>query len=300
MTTVFKHNLSRFVLIGLSLLAFVSCKKSKYDSEYIGLKFDGKKRCYLLHVPDSYEAATSTPLIIALHGGVGSARNIEEQSGLAEFSDEKGFILASPNGHKRTWNAGWCCGKAAEKEIDDVGFINAMIDEITGEYNIDENRIYVTGMSNGAMMSYRLACELGDRIAAIAPVAGSMVMSDCVWDQSVSVIHFHSFQDASVPHDGGIGDGISDHYNSPLDSVSLAIASQMSCSMDTVYQDANGVEFWHWSACSDSSEVMYVISPDGGHSWPGGAAPYRKADEPSALVNANELMWEFFMRHPKK
>lgn len=291
---------TRIITVVILSLLFLSCKKSKYDSEYLSLKFEGKKRCYLLHVPDSYNESVATPLIIALHGGTGSARNIEEQTGLAEFSDEKGFILASPNGLKRTWNAGWCCGGAAKNEVNDVGFINALMDEIIANYNIDEKRIYVTGMSNGAMMSYRVACELGHRVAAIAPVAGTMVLNSCIFDQSVSVIHFHSRKDQNVPYQGGVGDGISDHYNSPLDSIAEALSDQLFCLTDTAYINTYNVEIWRWTNCVDDAEVIYYLTPDGGHSWPGGVAPRKKADEPSEVIDANELMWDFFLNHPKK
>jgi polyhydroxybutyrate depolymerase len=279
------------------LLTLVGCKRSKFDSDLHHLRHDGERRSYLLHVPAAYDADSATALIIALHGGVGSARNLEEQSGLTALSDEKGFLLCSPNGMNRTWNAGQCCGKAQEKDVDDVGFIRALIEEIEGEYNIDPKRIYVTGMSNGAMMSYRLACELGDRIAAIAPVAGTMVY-DCAPTEPVSIIHFHSYEDSSVPFDGGIGDGISDHYNPPLDSVLYSWVIYNSC-IELTSQSLDEYDVLRWQGCNAASDVVLYLTRDGGHSWPGGVAPRGEADPPSEAIDANALMWEFFEGHPK-
>lgn len=284
----------------LTIILFTSCAKSKYDSEHFQFRYDGQNRSYLLHLPNGYVESTSYPLIIALHGGTGTAKNIEEQSGLAVFSDEKGFILCSPNGYKRTWNVGRCCGKARQDEIDDVGFINKLLDELEANYNINPSQIYATGMSNGAMMSYRLACELSHRIAAIAPVAGGMAALNCVAQNPVSVIHFHSYEDSNVPWNGGIGDGLSDHYNPPLDSIAEAWAVLNECSTDSTFTTGDGVDVWNWSNCADSSEIVFYLTKDGGHSWSMGIAPRRRADQPSEVINANELMWDFFKTHPKQ
>lgn len=290
---MFNHCLAFIIL----LFALSGCKKSKFDSEYHTLQHDGEKRSYLLHVPNSYDGA-ETSLIIALHGGTGSAKNIEEQSGLPTLSDTEGFILCSPNGLKKSWNAGGCCGWAERKNADDVGFISKLIDHLLAEYSIDPNRVYITGMSNGGMMSYRLACELSDKVAAIAPVAGTMVF-DCNPSSAVSVIHFHSYEDGNVPFEGGVGDGISDHYNAPVDSVIHFWAEELSCQSDSMLNNTD-FDFWAFSSCNDSSEVQLYVTNDGGHSWPGGVAPREKADDPSAVIDANALMWEFFKQHPKQ
>ena len=288
--------LQSIILFGL---LFLGCSKSKYDSEFNRIKHDGLNRDYLLHIPKSYAVDDAVPLVIALHGGTGTAKNIEEQSNLPDLSDEMGFILCSPNGYKRTWNAGQCCGKAAKNEVDDVGFIEAIIDEISDEYSIDPKRIYATGMSNGAMMSYRLACELSHKIAAIAPVAGGLVLSNCSPQHPVSVVHFHSYQDENVPWDGGIGNGLSDHYNAPLDSVMNAWATILSCTEDTSYSLSGAVDVWQWNGCNDSAEVSLYLTEDGGHSWPMGTAPRNRADAPSTSINANETMWAFFQKHQR-
>ncbi|MEX2595678.1 MAG: PHB depolymerase family esterase [Salibacteraceae bacterium] len=290
----------RLYLIIPVLAAFLlcNCKKSKFDSDLFKIEHDGEKRTYLLHVPDDYSSDERVSLIFALHGGTGSARNIESQSGLVQLSESEGFVLCSPNGLKRTWNAGDCCGKASENNVDDVGFISALIDKLIDEYSIDPKRVYITGMSNGGFMCYRLACELSDKIAAIAPVAGTMTSLDCAPSEAVSVIHFHSELDSNIPLDGGVGDGLSDHENQSLEDVfdlwfglnecqSSDIELKTDCSLERGFN------------CSDSTALHFYITEDGGHSWPGGNKGRSRGDEPSKAVDANLLMWEFFQKHPK-
>ena len=204
------------------------------NAQYDSIQVDQEARTYLLHLPEGFSADSTYPLLVAMHGGFGSAQQMESSTQLSEKADEEGFIVVYPEGSEgflniRTWNAGGCCGYSQDNDIDDVGFINALLDSLIADHPIDENRIYATGMSNGGMMAYRLACELSDRIAAIAPVAATMVYTDCAMENDIPVIHFHSYLDSNVPYDGGIGDGFSDHYNPPLDSVLNAWADFSAC-----------------------------------------------------------------------
>jgi len=291
---------------GLALVyAFViclpACKKSKYDSQAEYIHHDGEKRTYLLHVPASYDDSVPVSLIIALHGGTGSAKNLEEQSRLAEYADEQGFIACFPDGLHRTWNAGACCGKAASKNVDDVGFLSKLIDRLLDEYSIDPARVFVTGMSNGAFMAYRLACERSEQVAAIAPVAGSMTVDNCAPSDAVSIIHFHSYLDENIPFEGGVGNGLSDHYNPPVESVLTDWASYNGCSMpDSLVYNGPDFDHWRWTGCADSTEIELYVTHDGGHSWPMGRKGRKNADDPSQSVDANALMWAFFKAHPKK
>ncbi|NNF35316.1 MAG: T9SS type A sorting domain-containing protein [Saprospiraceae bacterium] len=263
---------------------------------------NGLNRGFLLHLPEEYSGESDLPLIIAMHGGFGSPNNIQNQSQLSVKADEEGFIVVYPEGVKggvldiRTWNAGWCCGHASNTDIDDVGFISALMDTLISEYAIDTTRIYATGMSNGGFLSYRLACELSDRIAAIAPVAASMSMVECNPTRPVPVISFHSFLDSNIPYEGGVGDGVSDHYNSPQDSILNTWATNNKCQAlnDTITDNAEYTEI-HWGNCDCISEVQHIITTDGGHSWPGGRKT-ATGDEVSEFINANDLMWDFFQQ----
>src|SRR5438046_485611 len=175
---------------------------------------DGLKREYLVHVPKSYRPGHSTPMLIALHGGGGDADYQADDSKyrLITKSEQAGFIAVFPNGYSRfggilaTWNAGGCCGKAQENDVDDVGFIRAVIDRVERQASIDPRRIFATGMSNGAMMSWRLACELPE-VRAIAPVEGTDNTAHCTPSRPVPVIQFHAADDPNVPFNGGVGVG---------------------------------------------------------------------------------------------
>lgn len=259
----------------------------------------GLDRSYTLRLPSIYDGTTPLPLVICMHGGAGSGPQVENQSQLTAKAEQEGFIIVYPEGTGtiRTWNAGGCCGAAVNNNADDVGFIDALLDELIANHAIDTTRIYATGMSNGGFMSYRLACELSERIAAIAPVSASMTIAVCQPTRSVPVISFHSYQDSSVPYLGGVGDGVSNHYNSPQDSVLTAFALHADCTMlrDTLQHDAT-MTVVRWHECDCQQEMLQYMTQDGGHSWPGGTGTVI-GDPPSTAVSANELMWEFFQQH---
>ncbi len=290
-------NIRTSILISCVLLLGTFPVEAQYDS----LQLNGLNRTYLLHLPPGYSGTNPLPLIIAMHGGFGSAANLQNQSGLSQKADLENFIVVYPEGVQsgllniRTWNAGWCCGPASADDIDDVGFINALIDTLIENYAVDTNRIYATGMSNGGFMSYRLACELSHRIAAIAPVACAMSLTSCPAARPVPIIHFHSYEDGSVPYQGGVGDGVSNHYNPPLDSILDAWSIKNGCSpMQEVVTDQ--YTFIQYTDCECQSEIQLYISRDGGHSWPGGEQTII-GDPVSQYIHANDLMWEFFKNH---
>ena len=273
------------------------------EAQYFNIPWENNNRTFLLRLPSQYDASVEYPLIIAMHGGTGNAFNLENQSQLSIKAEEENFIVVYPEGLPlgildiRTWNAGWCCGMASSTDIDDVGFINALIDTLLDDYSIDESRIYATGMSNGGFMSYRLACELPERIAAIAPVAATMSMVDCQPNRQVPIIHFHSYLDEAGPYLGGIGTGISSHYSPPLDSVLNAWANHNDCaSRNDTIEDNSLYTKIEWNNCACNSQILQYMTYDGGHSWPGGMAT-PLGDPVSNNINANDLMWSFFESH---
>ena len=167
-------------------------------------------RTYLVHVPKGHDLETPIPVVLALHGATMNAPIMAWFSGLNQKADEAGFLAVYPNGTGHfssfTWNGGNCCGSAVQKNVDDVGFVSAVLDDLLGAYRIDRRRIYATGISNGAVMAYRLAAELSDRIAAIAPVAGSVGTEISQLKRPVSVLHFHGTMDEYIPFLGGKGE----------------------------------------------------------------------------------------------
>ncbi|CCG98413.1 polyhydroxybutyrate depolymerase [Fibrella aestuarina BUZ 2] len=270
------------------------------------LRHDGQVRTYRLHLPPSYAQHTGPiPLLIALHGGGGSGQQFETQSGLSDKADREGFAVVYPDGQAnpgvlglRTWNAGWCCGqRAATQRTDDVGFVRQLIDKLTQTYRLDPKRVYATGHSNGAMLCYRLACELPDKIAAIAPNAGTMqVKSACRPARLMPILHIHSAQDHNVPYNGGVGSrSLNGQWNPSVDS-SLTVFAKLARCLTTkpTVHPANGYTVYKWTTCEQGTELHFYLTDDGGHSWPGGQKRVRRlGDPPSMVVNANDLLWAF-------
>ena len=209
--------------IGTLLAVSAGCRQPEAEPLYRGaqsIQWDGLERTFNVHLPPSYTASQDWPVVVVLHGGGGSASQVERSTGFSDTADEEGFIAVYPNGTGffdsalLTWNAGHCCGYALGNGIDDVGFFRTMMSEIGSRLSIDSSHIYVTGMSNGAMMAYRLGAECPDIITAIAPVAGAIggraTTNAPLWLPSqpahpVSVLAIHGTADPHVLYDGGHG-----------------------------------------------------------------------------------------------
>ncbi|WP_200978648.1 PHB depolymerase family esterase [Echinicola sp. 20G] len=268
-----------------------------YDSKEYSIMVDGLERTYLFEpIQDQPE---KVPLLIVLHGGFGSGKQAQDSYQLTPIAQQHGYAVAYPDGLSRegrllkirTWNAGGCCGYSSENQVDDVKFISNLIDKLVKENNIDPRKVFITGMSNGAMMSYRLACEIPEKIRAIAPVAGAILpVKSC--GSPVPIIHFHSMQDQHVPLEGGKGKGPSGFVFPSLEEVMSTWEAINQCKERDVTQQ-KGFTLYQWN--EGAVPMKYYITDDGGHSWPGAEGkPWRRADAPSTTLNANQLMFEFF------
>ena len=135
------------------------------------LNYGGTEREYVLHIPEGYDSGRPTPMVLAFHGIGLNAAEMDRISGFSRQADASGFVVVFPNGTgtQKSWNGGHCCGEAAKNNVDDVGFVRALIQEVSSLISIDSKRVYATGFSNGAILAYRLACELSDKIAAYRP-----------------------------------------------------------------------------------------------------------------------------------
>ena len=259
------------------------------------IKVDGLTRQYLLHVPPRYWSGGKAPLVLVLHGATQSPASAEQMSGMSDLADRNIFVVAYPRGtgNLPMWNAGNCCGSALENKVDDVAFIHALIGKIESKYSIDSRRIYVTGISNGAMMSYRVACELSGEVAAVAPVEGAQNL-DCQPANPVSVIVFHGTADNLVPYNGGttpfqIGPKRAD--TSVAHTVKFWVHED-GCSTAPERQDSAGLRTSIYSGCKDGTGVALYTIEGGHHMWPG--RPLSGNNVP-----ATDLMWTFFSEHPK-
>lgn len=268
-------------------------------------------RTYLVHVPHGHDQKTPMPVVLALHGATMNGPMMAWFSGLNRKADEVGFIAVYPNGTGRhssfTWNAGNCCGSAAENLVDDVAFISALLDDLMRTYQIDTQRVYATGMSNGAIMVYRLASELSDRIAAIAPVSGSVGTEICQPKRPVSVLHFHGTTDEYTPFMGGKGaKSISGTHFYSVDHSIRTWVKLNGCDeipkIDLLSKsgDETTVTRKTYGAGKDGAEVVLIVIEGGGHTWPGVKSPAKTLGRSALNISANDLMWEFFNKHKLK
>jgi polyhydroxybutyrate depolymerase len=191
----------------------------------LALEHDGRTRTALVHVPEQAGGGRPLPVVLNFHGSGGNARDHREYVRMDTLADREGFIVVYPNGtgwfeeQLLTWNAGLCCGYAVTEKVDDVGFVRALLDALGTRAPVDPARVYATGLANGAMMSYRLAAQASDRIAAIAPVGGSMVLPERrVGDarpslevpgrRPVPIMHVHSVDDPRAVYQGGLSEPV--------------------------------------------------------------------------------------------
>jgi polyhydroxybutyrate depolymerase len=257
------------------------------------LEVGDETRSYRLYRPANAEAQPA--LVLVLHGGGGTSLQAERTYGWNDLADQEGFLVAYPDGRGRTWNSGGgCCGRAAADDVDDVGFLLALIDDLVTAERVDPARVYATGMSNGAMMSYALACST-DVLAAIAPVAGTM-LADCTAPAPVSVLHIHGLADSSVRFDGRPGDGVAEIDGPPIPSVIEHWRTVGACtppSVTTVGAVQHSIAY-----CAEGREVALTTVEGAGHQWPGAESPRRAADPASTELDATETIWRFFEANP--
>jgi polyhydroxybutyrate depolymerase len=272
------------------------------------LEVGGLKRWYMVHLPPRYDPAKPMPLVMALHGLSMNAPLMAWFTGLNKSADREGFIVLYPNGTGpvevlRGWNAGAFPLDTVKGSPDDVAFLTKVLDDAESILNVDKKRVYVTGMSNGAMMSYRLACALPERIAAIAPVAGT-IACDCEPKGGVPVLHIHGTADTLVPFDG-IKKNMAElvRVKSVHDTIQ-AWAKIAGCDVEPTVtelpntRDQYKVTCRRYGNCKNGVEVVLYIIAGGGHSWPGMHYQPPFLGPSTDNINANDLMWQFFKKHP--
>jgi len=271
----------------------------------LSLLVSGVTRKYILHIPKNYNKNKSTPLILAFHGGMGTAEVMRDYYGWVEKSEIEEFIVAFPNGASRfnsgkfaTWNAGNCCAYAVTSNSDDIGFVKLIIEDLKNKVNID--KIFATGMSNGGMLSHKLACEMSDTFTAIAAVSGTNNFDECDPKNPISIMHVHGLKDDRVLFNGGCGPACNTkaetEYTSVPDTISDWI-ERNNCNNNPkrVLENENGYCDLY-SECENNVHVELCVAEDGGHSWPGAAEkpnPLEKT-KPSQAFSATNKIWNFF------
>lgn len=277
-------------------------------TEY-SLRHGGLTRKYLLHVPVHRDPGKPLPLVIAFHGGGGHAAYMADDAryGWVGKADKEGFVVAFPNGYSKlpggrfaTWNAGQCCGDARDRNIDDVGFVRALVADVRRKLAIDPTRIFATGMSNGGMLSHRLACDAADLIRAVASVAGTDATNDCNPTRPVSVLHIHARDDTHVLFNGGAGKDAFRDPSKVFDFVSVPDtlarwAGRGHCSPNPRrILDTRGAYCEAYSGCEGGAKLQLCVTEEGGHSWPGAEQVRRGKAPASRAIDATDVIWVFF------
>lgn len=277
------------------------------------LLHEGLTRTYKLHVPAAYQRTVPASLVLAFHGGGGNSAMMADDASynLISKSEDEGFIVAFPNGASRlktgnmaTWNAGNCCGYARDNNVDDVGFVRAVLSDLRSKLSIDPQEVYAVGMSNGGMFSYRLACEMTDELNAVASVAGTENVKECSPQRPLSVLHIHASDDDHVLFNGGAGAAAFRDVTKVTDFTSVPETivrwvERNHCNPQPIrVLEQEGVYCDAYTGCADGVSVKLCVTATGGHSWPGGEKPRDAAAAPSREISAVDTIWEFFKGIP--
>lgn len=275
------------------------------------MRVEGDVRTYLLHVPPHpprrFGFAERYPLLIVLHGSGASGQTIRRMSNLDSLADASDAVVVYPDatrnwlGLQSGWNAGACCSAAARNEVNDVGFLRALIAHVETGLRVDRRRVYVAGFSDGARMAYRVGCELSDEVAAIAVVAGSLVVPDCHPGRPVPLIAFHGTADSEV----AFGDSSFSVSANPGVAAPVPIppaigfwASSNRCRRATVASVSPTITRTTYAGCA--ADVVFYAVQGGGHAWPGGQPDGDDGDPPTREMSASAEMVRFFLRHPMR
>jgi polyhydroxybutyrate depolymerase len=286
------------------------------------LTVDGLVRTYIVHVPPSYDSKTQSSLVVMLHGGGGTAKAAMWETGWTEKADRAGFLAVFPNAMSRDpsrrssfaknpqlWNDGSDRFYPGQKAPDDVGFISAMLNDLSVRFNVDKRRIFFTGFSNGASMSFRVGAELSNRIAGIAPVAGACWLEPLTVERPVPMLYITGKADPLNLIEGGVpklATGASDKVRAkpkpPVRESILKWAKALDCPVTPAnVSDANGVRTETYGPGRNDAKVVYVTVDGLGHTWAGGRSllPESMVGRTSEKIKATDIIWDFFQIHAR-
>ncbi|MGI8984801.1 MAG: extracellular catalytic domain type 1 short-chain-length polyhydroxyalkanoate depolymerase [Acidimicrobiales bacterium] len=259
------------------------------------LTVDSLDRSYRVYVPPTLDRSRPAPLVMVLHGGNNTAEDMVKTTLFDREAVAGGFIAAYPEGAGRAWNAGTCCGNAPRRGLDDVGFLTDVLNRLQADYPVDATRVFVAGVSNGAMMAYRFACERADRVKAVGSVAGAVVV-DCQPSRPVSVLEIHGTEDQLVPYLGGQPSAEEAQGGPPYTATPAMVARWAEVAgcgspmpAPAPAQPAGPVTTESWTGCRDGAVVRLVTVEGAGHIW--FAAGLGTAN---GALDATSTIWRFF------
>ena len=272
--------------------------------EWRSIEVAGVRRAYLLHLPATRPPGEPLPLLLVFHGAGGDAAGMAEHTGLNATATARGYAVVYPEGVRRRWND----GRGRDTGQDDVGFIRQLLDSLARELPVNPRRIYATGISNGAGIAFRLACDLPHTLAAIAPVAGALpttLEQRCSGTTPISLVMFHGTDDRLMPYDGG---DLSSQRGRVLPAPSTAAlfarvngcaAPPVSTAQPDTVTDGTRVRRLAYTACRDGHEVVLYTVEGGGHTWPGGPPVGRSMGRVSRDLDATRTLLDFFDHRPE-
>ncbi len=289
------------------------------DAQY-SIESGGRTRTYRVYLPASYDRSRRTPVVLAFHDSYIPESIQQTHFDLEPKADAAGFILVYPSGavapgaEVGTWNGGGdlgCCPPANMPhellDVDDVGFVRDLIDQLERDFCVDERRVFATGMGSGSLLSHRLACEVSDRIAAVAPVSGQMTLPTCEPPRPMPVLYFHGTGDPFAPYAGIPG------ILPSVDATMTGWAERNGCSVTPVEIERRGkARLIEWPGCLSGVQVQHWRINRGGHMWPGGRCdlrldglsplakcpPWLPSGTTTYDISANDELWRFFQMHP--
>ena len=259
-----------------------------------GFLCGGYQRTYTVYVPSTWSPGGQYPLLIALHGLTQTGNEMMLFSGFNTIAEDNRFLVVYPDGVLTSWNVGFPGGSTA----DDVGFLSALIDTLNTRYSVDLTRVYATGFSNGGFMCYRLGCELGNRIAAIASVSGTMTdgsLAACQPQRLIPVMHIHGTNDYVVPFNGGYGNQSVNAVLSFWTNYNNCPALPVVVDLPDLVPEGSTVQTQTWSPCDDTTEVKFYKVLNGGHAWPGSVIA-TGSGLTNEDINASQEIWNFVSR----
>ena len=274
---------------------------------------DGLQRTYRLFVPSGI--TSPAPLLVALHGGLGSGQQFESNSGFDGLATANGFIVAYPDGvtrfadgtgGARTWNAGKCCGPAVTRKVNDVAFMREVVSDIESRQPIDRRRVYAVGHSNGGMMALRLACQASDVFAAVGVQSAALEMSRCSPRRPVSLMQIHGTADTNVPLAGGKGSGIAGiSFASPRKAAQTLAKADLCQGSAVQVRDASNRNLLlsRWRQCPPRVGIQFLAVQGAGHAWMGHPSLSPWADKymgpPYMKLDSSRALWAFLAAHPR-
>jgi polyhydroxybutyrate depolymerase len=286
------------------------------ESIVVGGRSGKLTRTFIVHVPPGFDGKSKVPVVIMLHGAGGSGAGAITETGWDVKADREGFIAVFPDGtpphpmlparfglNPRLWNDGSGRGAIGVEHVDDLGFISAMIDFLEASYSADPARIYCTGFSNGASMTFSVGLNLSDKVAAIAPVSGHLWYRQQQLKYPVPLLFIIGTEDPLNPIDGGNVKlpWEKTEYHPPVEDTLKEWERMLGCGPQVQTARGNGVREITYDQCAKGGEVVYYAVHGLGHIWPGGKSmlPEKWVGKPSDNLNATDVIWVFFKAHPR-